>query len=337
MTIKEVAKLAGVSSAAVSRYFNGGSLSEAKREQIRKVVEKTDYTPNLAAHLMRTGRSRMIGVIVPHIHSDSLSQISSGIMRALDEQGYTFILGYTGGDPEKEIRIIEDMQRSRMEGILLMGTGMNRELRESIDRCSVPIVVTGQCFDGVSCVYHDDENALREITSRMLKKKKNIAYIGVTETDAAAGRARRKGVEKAFKDAGRDKNELIRGTADFTVDSGHQVMEELLKQNDKIDGVICATDLIAHGAMRALREAGKKIPKDVSVAGVGDHWADEASYPPLTTVKLFFRDCGRTAVELLLSMIRDRAADDGGDEKRNTGSKAMHVKLGYDIVERGSM
>ena len=114
------------------------------------------------------------------------------------------------------------------------------------------------------------------------------------------------------------------------------VIKKLINDKDT-ERVICATDLIAHGAMRELREAGKKIPKDVSVAGVGDHWADEASYPPLTTVKLFFRDCGRTAVELLLSMIRDRAVDDGGNEKRNTGSKAMHVKLGYDIVERGSM
>ncbi|MBR6173271.1 MAG: LacI family DNA-binding transcriptional regulator [Eubacterium sp.] len=334
MTIKEVARLAGVSSAAVSRYFNGGSLSEEKREQIRKVVEKTDYTPNAAAHLMRTGRSRMIGVIVPHIHSDSLSQISSGIMRALDAEGYSFILGYTGGDTKKEVRIIEEMQHAQMEGILLMGTVMNRTLRETIDRCKVPLVVTGQCFDGVPSVYHDDENALRKLTGLMLKKnRKHLAYIGVTETDAAAGLSRRKGVEKAFKDFGREKSELIRGTADFSVESGHSVMEELLKEHPEIDGVICATDLIAHGAMRALREAGKKIPKDVAVAGVGDHWADEASAPPLTTVKLFFRECGKMAVELLFKLIREKEEAEGVWEKR----KDIQVKLGYTIVERGSL
>ena len=325
-TIKEVARLAGVSSAAVSRYFNGGSLSEEKRERIRKVVEETEYTPNAAAHLMRTGHSGQLGVIVPHVHSDSLSQIMSGIISSMNEEGYMCILGYTGGAREQEIRLMEAMERGQMEGIILMGTGLHRRLKTAINSCGIPLVVTGQCYKGVTSVYHDDENAMRDLASRMLKKRSKVAYIGVDEEDTAVGVARKAGVELAFKEAGRPVEELIYGRSEFTLESGYEVMKQLLLEHPGIDGVLCATDLIAHGAMKALREAGKKIPKQVSVAGVGNHWADEASYPPLTTAGFYYRECGRTAVKLLVEMIR---SVDKPEVKQ--------VKLGYTIIERGSM
>jgi len=329
MTIKEVARLAGVSSAAVSRYFNGGSLSEEKKERIRQVVEETEYVPNLAAHVMRTGRSRLIGIVVPHIHSDSLSQMMSGIVKATGREGYTCILGYSGGSIDREIRIIEGMKNNQMEGIILMGTGTNKKLRKTIEECHIPLVVTGQSYPNIPSVFHDDENAMRDLTGRMLKKRKNIAFIGVSEDDPAAGKARRVGVEKAFKDAGRDPKELIRATADFSVNNGYEVTMKLLREHPEIDGIIAASDLIAHGALRALRETGRKVPKDCGIAGVGDYWADETSDPPLTSVKLYFQECGEAAAKLLFEMLRA--------EKGETGSGPVpHIKYGYAIVERGS-
>ena len=328
MTIKEVAGLAGVSSAAVSRYFNGGSLSEEKKERIRKVVEETEYVPNLAAHVMRTGRSGLIGVVVPHIHSDSLSQMMSGIVKTAGNEGYTCILGYSGGSIDREIRIIEGMEKNQMEGIILMGTGTNKKLRHTIEKCEVPLVVTGQSYPNIPSVFHDDENAMRDLAGRMLKKRKHIAFIGVSEEDPAAGKARRIGVEKAFKDAGRDKEELIHVTADFSVDNGYEVTIKLLREHPEVDGILAASDLIAHGALRALKESGRKVPKDCGIAGVGNFWADETSDPPITSIKLYFYECGEAAVKLLLDMLRA--------EKGETGP-VPQIKYGYAITERGSI
>ena len=274
MTIKEIAKLAGVSTAAVSRYFNGGSLSDDKRKKIAKVVEKYSYVPNSLAQTMRTGKSGQIGVIVPHIHSDAVSQIMAGIAIALHENEYSFILCCTDEAREKEVEFIEAMQRGRMDGILLMGTVMTPYLRNAIEKCKIPIVVTGQSFSGVSCVYHDDVHSMKDITRLMLKKRDRVVYIGVNEEDEAAGRARKKGVEKAFEEAGL-----------------------------------------------------RKVPKDVSVTGVGNCWADIVSEPQLTTVKLYFEQCGTTAVNLLMRMIRA----DGEKEP------ISDIKLGYQIIERGSI
>ena len=327
MTIKDIAKEAGVSSAAVSRYFNGGSLSDEKREIISKVVEKNNFVPNQAAQTMRTGKSGYIGVIVPKLNSDSLSRIMDGIARTVERYDYTFILGFTEGKQEKEIEFIESMQRSGIDGIILMGTAMTPHLASVIERSSVPIVVTGQKFDNVPCVYHDDKKAMYELTKHMLKKRKNLAYIGVTESDISAGQERRLGVEKAMEETGIDKNTLVKRISGFNVEGGYAAMKSILEENPDIDGVLCASDLIAHGAVKAIKEAGKKIPDDISIAGVGNSWADTISEPQLTTVQLYFEECGETAFKMLKEMM-----DESG--KKPVISRVM---LGFEIVERGSV
>ena len=108
---------------------------------------------------------------------------------------------------------------------------------------------------------------------------------------------------------------------------GYNEALRLLKEYPDIDGLICATDRIAHGAILALRESGKKVPKDVSVTGVGNNWADIVAQPQLTTVKLYFEECGRVAVRILMETIK---SEDNDFPVRN-------VKLGYQIVERGSI
>ena len=327
MTIKEIAELAGVSTAAVSRYFNGGSLSNEKRKKIAKVVEKYSYVPNVLAQTMRTGKSGQIGVIVPHIHSDAVSQIMAGIAECLHENEYSFILCCTDEENDKEVMFIENMQRGGMDGIILMGTVMTPYLKNAIENCTIPIVVTGQSFSGVSCVYHDDVHSMKEITQLMLKKRKKIAYIGVNDEDEAAGKARKRGVQKACEEEGINPKELICGISDFTIEGGYQAAKELIEKYPDVDGIICATDRIAHGTILALKESGRRVPEDVSVTGVGNCWADLVSEPQLTTVKLYFDRCGRMAVKLLMPMIK-------ADDKEMPIS---NVKLGYQIIERGSI
>ncbi len=327
MTIKDVAREAGVSSAAVSRYFNGGSLSEDKKEKISKVVEKNHYVPNQTAQSMRTGKSGQIGVIIPKINSESFSQIMKGIAKAMDNSDYNLILGCTYEKQEKEVEYIESMQSNKMEGILLMGTIMTPYLATAIKKCKVPIVVTGQNFENVPCVYFDDKNALSDMTRLMLRKRKKLAYIGVTEDDLSAGKARKQGVERALEEAGIDKASLITRISDFSMEGGYEAMKSLLDEGVLVDGVICATDLIAHGAMQAIKEAGKKIPRDISLAGVGNSWADTISEPELTTVMLFYEECGKTAFSMLKEMI-------DSPEKKHVISRVM---LGYEIIERGSI
>lgn len=328
MTIKEVAQLAGVSSAAVSRYLNGGSLSDEKRERVRKAIEETGYHPNLMAQTMRTGRINQIGIIVPKINSDSVSQITAGIAGQLFEQNYLSMLGCTDEDDEKELRYLDIMQSNQVAGIILMGTTLTPVLEAKMHSCRLPIVVTGQNFSDFPCVYHDDFHAVKQLMKLILDRgRRHIAYIGVTECDRAAGYMRRAGAQKAFAEAGRDPEELIRITGEFNARSGYASMHTLLHEHPEIDGVLCATDTIALGAMMALKESGRIIPDDVSIAGVGDSWADAVSQPQLTTAHLFYKECGAEAARMLTHIIR---------EGKNAGS-VRQTMLEYSIIERGSV
>ena len=176
-------------------------------------------------------------------------------------------------------------------------------------------------------MYYDDKNAMRELAAMMLKKRKHIAYIGAIEEDVAVGRSRRLGALKAFEEAGRKPEELVSVISGFEIEDGYDAMKKILAKHEKTDGVLCATDSMALGAMLALRDAGKRIPEDVSVAGIGNSRAGMVTTPQLTTVRLFFEQCGETAVRLILDLI--------GAEGKNI--PISQIRLGYEIIERGSI
>ncbi len=328
MTIKEVANLAGVSTAAVSRYINGGSLSENKKEKIRAVIEETGYRPNMTAQSMRTGRGGQIGVIVPKINSDSVSQIVEGVTEYLQGRDHLTILGSTESQRDKEIRYLDLMQNSQVVGIILMGTVMTPMMADAIRAGSKPVVITGQKFTGFPCVYHDDYHAMKDLMQLMIQRgRKKVAYLGVTEEDLAAGLARREGAAKAWEEAGYPAENMPRAVSAFEARDAYLKMKGVLADHPDLDGVLCATDKIALGAMRAVKEAGKSVPKDVSVAGVGDSWAGSIFDPPLTTVHLYYHECGIIAADMLLQRIA--AGEDAGPIRQ--------VRLEYTIMDRGSV
>ena len=326
MTIKEVAELAGVSPAAVSRYLNGGSLSAAKKEIIKKTIEETGYRPSLAAQVMRTGRVNQIGVLVPKVNSDSVSQVLAGITRELQNRGYMAVLGSYEGDDEKEISFLRAMETNQAAGVIVMAMDMTSEKKKVYESLSMPVVVTGQNFKGFSCIYHDDYNAMKRLMHLMLKSgRKHITYIGAVEKDLQAGVARRRGAEDAYVEGGFKKKDLPMEIVDFTAEEGYEATKRILEKYPDTDGVLCASDIIAVGALQAIRESGKTAGVDIGIAGVDDMWMDRFHDTPLTSVHLYFKECGRRAAKLLMEEI--------------DGSKRMkeQVCLDFSIVERGSL
>ena len=330
MTISDIAKMAGVSSAAVSRYLNGGPLSEQKRAAIHEVIEKTGYHPDSAAQTLRTGKVNQVGVIAPNIGSQSVGQITEGIARELDSKNYLVLLGNTGLDAQREIGYLKAMQRNHVAGIILLGCSYTPQLARALQDCRMPVVVTGQRFPEVPCVYNDDRSATRELTRLMLDRgRKKIVYIGSNEHDQAVGLMRRTGVQDALAMARQTGESLTRicCTA-FTMEEGERCMKELLTACPELDGVVCVTDTVALGAMHALKQAGRKIGADVSLAGVGDSWAGSVTEPGLTTVQFYQKQIGEEAARMLLQML---------ETKEEHGGPVRQVTLGYRVVERGSI
>ena len=165
MNITEFAQYAGVSKAAVSRYFNGGYLSAEKRAQIEAAVEATGYRPSMQAQMLRTRRTRQVGVILPKLSSDSCPRMVEGIGSVLEESGYQLLLINTANDTKKELQALDTLRQHTVDGIILIAALYTPEHKALLEHLHVPIVILGQNFPGCCSVYHDDAGAAPRATS----------------------------------------------------------------------------------------------------------------------------------------------------------------------------
>ncbi len=190
MNITAFAQYAGVSKAAVSRYFNGGYLSAEKRAQIAAAVEATGYRPSMQAQMLRTRRTRQIGVIMPRLSSESCARMVEGISRVLDDQNYQLLLINTANDNTREVRALDTLRHDTVDGIILIATMFTPEHHAVLQSLHVPVVIVGQQYPGFSCVFHDYFGAAQAATAHMLQKgRRKPGYLGVTLLDKAVGLA----------------------------------------------------------------------------------------------------------------------------------------------------
>ena len=324
MNIAEIAKLAGVSNSAVSRYFNNGYISEEKREAIRKVVEETGYQPSIQAQTLRTRKTRMVGVIVPKIASVSIGRVVEGMLSVLNKSGYQVLLAVTQNNPKKELEYLTAFQVKQVDGVALIATVLTQEHKRVLKKMEVPVVIVGQQLSGYCCVYHDDYHASYELAKLFLEKgRRKLGYIGAVQQDRAVGAERYRGYRDAVREAGLEELEKNYVTASFSVASGYEKTGELFERCRDMDGLLCATDTMAAGAMQYLYEHGIKVPEQILVAGQGDSDIGRVMAPPLLTVHYSYEESGELAVRMLIEML---------EQGKNT---TKEIKLGYQIVDPG--
>ena len=229
MDITTVAKLAGVSRATVSRYLNDGYVSEEKRRIIARVIKETGYIPSRQAKILRTGKTNLIGVIIPKINSASVSRMVAGLSLVFNDSQYQMLLANTDNREKEEVNYLQIFtEKDRVDGIILVGTILTPEHERALGNLQIPLVVLGQEFDGFSCVYHDDYHALYDITAYALRHGSKPAYIGVTERDIAAGKSRHTGFLQACAEKGLTVPKKAQIESDFSVDSAYLACEDLL-------------------------------------------------------------------------------------------------------------
>lgn len=326
MTIKEIAALAEVSPSAVSRYLNNGYISKEKKERIRAIIEQTGYSPSIHAQTLRTRKTMLIGVVVPKINSESVSQVICGINQALAENGYQMLLADTENDTGKELEYLNLFKNNPVDGIVLLGTSITGKHKVFMKSNTIPMVVVGQQTELVSCIYHDDITAAYTLTEKMiLSGKKRFAFLGVTPEDSACGVKRKQGFLDALSNYRLEFNPKLEEICGFNILSGYKHMDIILKRTQHFDGVFCATDLIAAGAMKRLKEEHLDIPRQVAITGIGNEQICTAISPRLTTAHYHYHTCGRHAINLLMGLINN-------DEKI-----ISQTKLGFEIIEGESV
>ena len=181
MNITEFAAYAGVSKAAVSRYFNGGYLSEEKRARIEAAAAATGYRPSLQAQMLRTRRTRQVLVILPKLSSESCARMVEGISAILEESGYQLLLVNTANDSSKEIAALHLLQQNTVDGVILIATIFTPEHRTILSSLRLPVVILGQEYPGFCSVSHDDRGEVLVLSSSDKRRWRHINTITTPE------------------------------------------------------------------------------------------------------------------------------------------------------------
>ena len=313
-TIKDIARLAGVTPATVSMALNAsGRISLKTRDRIREIAHNIDYRPNPLARGLVARKTNLIGVVIIEVAVSFFKDILRGLEDALQPHGYGLILNVTSGDPKREENFVRFHHDKRVDGLILEPTPrfQNRPLLEDLALSGLPILtILHSTFGwGNSLIAVNNDLGAKTATGFLLEAGQRIAHIrGPNEAIEALARTR--GYRKALRDAGLDVDPTLEGDNEsgwFTPEEGYAQMKRLL---DRIptppEGVFADSDSLAYGAIQALNERGLRVPADVEVVGFDDVELATLSRPPLTTVAQPKYQLGYRAGQMLLQLIADK-------------------------------
>jgi LacI family transcriptional regulator len=306
VTVHEVARIAGVSAATVSRFLNGtAKVSEEKRRSIESVIERLNYKPNVLAQNLKTGSTRTIGVLTQSLVSDYFADAMAGIDDALQGTGYAPLIVSGHWHAEDEAERVELLIARRVDGlVILSGKLKDAQLLKLSHR--VPIVAFGRELEGKHTYGFSLDNykaACDAVEYLIMQGHRNIAFIAgpLDHTDALA---RLKGYRDTLAKHKIRENPRLIVAGDFLESGGLLAVERLLESGERFSAIFAGNDLTAYGARLALYRRGIRVPEDVSIIGFDDLHSSMCTTPPLTTVRQPLFDVGRCLGLAILKMIR---------------------------------
>ncbi|KQX25013.1 MULTISPECIES: LacI family DNA-binding transcriptional regulator [unclassified Sphingomonas] len=307
--IRDIAKLAGVSVATVSRALTKPEVVRpATIEKVKRTIAALDYSPNAVASSLRRQRSDNIIVVVPNIHNPFYSGIVQGIENIAHDNGYKILLGETQDNQDRLDRYTAMIASRGADGLVLLGSLLPTVVRESINagkESPVPLVLACERFDGLlsPSVEIDNVAASRLATEHLLGQ--GHERIGTISGPSANTLSvdRLQGYRAALRKSQIrfDRQLVVEG--DFSIRSGYQAMLQLLALNPPPSAVVCANDEMAIGAQKAARELGLDMPEDLAVVGFDDIRFAQYAVPPLTTIAQPTIEIGETAMRLMIRVL----------------------------------
>lgn len=332
ITIKDIAREANVSIATVSRALNNKSnVDEYTKQNILKIAEELKYKPNFIARNLVKQETNVIGLVLPEIQGDFFTEIIKGIDQHAFPRGYNTVVA--GSHSQRTIveSMIHFMDKSMIDGIIIMVPAVNDQIKEIIDRSTIPVVLISgknELVD-IDTVSIDNYQGAYSMTDYLIKQGyTKIAHVrGPSNNNDAV--ERKKGYLDALKAYGIPVREdwIING--EFSLKGGEYAASRLLSLLDKPEVIFAGNDMMAIGCYKVIRAHGLKIPQDIGVTGFDDISISDLLNPRLTTVHVPISELGRTAANLLLNRIEK--------EKNNEQIEPKHIKISTGIIIGGSI
>lgn len=302
VTRAEVARLAGVSTAVVSYVVNGGPkrVSPNTAARVRKAISDLQYQPNANARALTTGSPKLLGFIAPDLTNSFFAELGDAIGAAASQRGYDVIVASSHDDPERERSITVNLVGRRVDGIIAATVLDTASLATMAVGSTVRVLVDNTVtVPGIASVSTDLEDGGLQATRHLIGH-------GYTDVAIVTGRfevpgqvdARRDGWQRALLEAGLPTGPVI--LTDFTREGGYLATRAAIRSRSAPRAIFAASDLIAVGVLRAVHEAGLRVPDDVAIVSFDGSVESEYSWPPLTTVRQPIRMIADSALESAL-------------------------------------
>lgn len=328
VTIKDVAKMAGISISTVSRVVNNSKpVSSEIRDRVLQIIRETGYVPNPVARSLVMKKSQLIGVLVPDISNLFISELLNGIEEICKMYEYDVLLCNSYGETEEELKYINLLKSKQVAGVVFVSWKLDKLCVDALSESGIPaayISKNAQDFD-VYSVRINHKEASYEMTKYLLEKgRRRIAFFRTSVDDSIEDSERFKGYKEALEEAGLQIDSSIVLQGDRSGDSGYALALRLIEEDNLPSAIFASGDEMAIGVIGALMDKGIRIPEEVAVVGYDDIRMASMMRPTLTTIHQPIYDIGAVSVRMVVKLINEEAI-----EKKVT-------VLPYSLVERQS-
>jgi LacI family transcriptional regulator len=325
ITIEEVARLAGVSTATVSRVLSKPEVvRDQTREQVMTAITQLDYQPDAAARALASGRTHTVGCVIPTLDHAIFARSTQAMQTTLAQAGYQLLVASHEYDPVTEFELVRALQQRGVDSLVLVGTDHAPRLWKALSDWRKPTLLTWSCDPRLPSLGFDNEDAARMATTHLLKLgHRRIGVISGFTAHNDRARSRIEGVRKSLTRAGLSLPARLVTEQAFNLEGGQAGLRQLMNLKHKPTAIFCGNDLLAVGALLEAQRMGLDVPSDLSICGIDNLEIAEAINPGLTTVSLPTQDLGRLAAKFMLSAISGEVI-------------AAQSLLPFELVIRGS-
>lgn len=328
LTLKDVARVAGISPITVSRAIRAPHLvTEETRARVDAAIAQTGYVPDGAAAQLASGSSRLLAAIVPTLDAPYFVDALKGLADMAAAAGCSLTIGQTNYSEDRGDRLVRDMLAARPRGVGLFGADVSEVGRRLLRQADIPVVEAWELVaDPVGlCIGFSHEAALRTLTECLLSEGRRSLIFAARDPTQRRGAQRYAGYATAMRVNGLEPR-LVWREADTAVAAGAAVASAILAMGEPVDGIICAADNMALGVIAELTRRGRDVPRDIAVTGFGDLDFAAVAHPSISTVHVPNRLIGEQAAAFLLAE----------DWRHRLACEPRVVDLGFRIVGRAS-
>lgn len=307
-TIKDVAKYTGLSIATISKYINGGNVLEQNKEAIDEAIKKLNFKVNQMARGLKTNKTKTIGILIPNLEQAFSTRIVSNVENILIKQGYSTIICDYKENSDLEKEKLQFLVNKMVDGIILMPLGDDAEdqniIKEVIDN-GIIVVLVDRILKNVECdaVLVDNLNAAyNAVEELIIRGHKKIGIISGPE-DVYTAQERLKGYYRVHEDYSMEVNEDLIKKGDFKIDSGYNLLNELMSISEPPTAIFITNYEMTLGAIMAVNESNISVPDELSLIGFDNLELARVVKPPLSIVIQPMQSIGETSAEILLKRL----------------------------------